>query len=112
MIQYIGSLGANARGVSEDGGKSELDGFLAKLLGAFFDAFVQEPGGVGGFGRSRAPFGDTADQVSQYFKVIAGHFSAIQWSLTGIPCAARYRLAWLMEISPKWKTEAASTAAA
>lgn len=89
MIEGIGSLGANVRRVSEDGGESEFDRFLAELLGTFLDAFVEEPGGVGGFRRSRSPSGNQADEFGQDFDIIAGHFNAIQSSLTGIPFAAK-----------------------
>lgn len=93
MVEGIGSFGANVRRVGEDGGKRKLDSFLAKFLGTFFDAFVKEPGGVGSLRRRCAPFGDTAHQIRQHFEIIAGHFSAIQWSLTGIPFCAKCRLA-------------------
>jgi hypothetical protein len=89
MVEDIGGLAANVRLVSEDGGESEFDCFLAKFLGAFFHAFVKKPSGVGSFWGSRAPNGNAADEFFQNFDFISGHFNAIQLNLTGIPFAAK-----------------------
>src|SRR5579872_1352758 len=109
MVDDVGALGGQRLGVALHGGERRFDRLLAELLRRQRRAARQQLSGVGRGGVGALAGGDDGGQPFEDFGE-AAHAATPSVRRTGRPAAAIARLASPMEISPKWKMDAASTA--